>query len=381
MHAPARQPLPAPPSPNHSILDIDRLLRALTDALPAGDDPRLNLAIDSPFDALRTARRKAGDIERRIERGEDLAPADWSQIFSLSQSILNDHAKDLEVAVYLIESLVRLHGFAGLWEGLRLATALIERFWDAGLHPLPDEEGWGVRITALSQLFGGDRPGTLITPVLRIPLTAGSRSFNRIDFEQASALETMESDKRESRLREGHVTLQAFQQAVMQTPPAFYRSLHANLRQCEIELDALMLALDKRCIGVLRDHAAPSSARMHESLTHCRLTAEHAMKLRGMRHEPAEEDPQTTDGESPFSLNPNGALHIGSRAQARRMLLAVSAYFRACEPHTPAIYLIEKAARWLETPLPKLLEEMIEENSSRDSVFRLIGIERSSNGS
>jgi len=43
-------------------------------------------------------------------------------------------SKDLQVAAWLVEALVRRDGFAGLIEGLALIRGLIENFWDT-LYP------------------------------------------------------------------------------------------------------------------------------------------------------------------------------------------------------------------------------------------------------
>ena len=48
--------------------------------------------------------------------------------------------KDLEIAAWLTEALLRDGGLAGLAAGVGLMAGLVEAFWDE-LYPLPDEEG------------------------------------------------------------------------------------------------------------------------------------------------------------------------------------------------------------------------------------------------
>jgi type VI secretion system ImpA family protein len=65
--------------------------------------------------------------------------ADWPRAEELAAEILARKSKDLRVAIYLLEAKVKLHGFAGLRDGIRVLRSLIEMFWDSGLHPLIPE--------------------------------------------------------------------------------------------------------------------------------------------------------------------------------------------------------------------------------------------------
>ncbi|MCV5979182.1 type VI secretion system ImpA family N-terminal domain-containing protein, partial [Escherichia coli] len=69
--------------------------------------------------------------------------------------ILTNQSKDLEFVAWLIEALTRLYGFRGMGVGYKLATSLIENFWD-DLYPMPDEDGIETRISAIIGLNGID---------------------------------------------------------------------------------------------------------------------------------------------------------------------------------------------------------------------------------
>src|SRR5688572_10518289 len=99
----------------------------------AGDDPA---GSSVPFEV----RRKLEE-DRKEESLDDYAPddparpekakkADWDSISRLAQETLKNVSKDLQVAARLTEALVRLHGFAGLRDGLRLLRELIEQGWE-----------------------------------------------------------------------------------------------------------------------------------------------------------------------------------------------------------------------------------------------------------
>src|SRR5262249_18067075 len=163
------------------------------------------------------------------------APPDWRPVLQRGQQALAQKSKDLEVTAYLIEALARLHGYAGLRDGFRLALGLVENFWDH-LYPLPDEDGVVTRVAPLTGLNGEDAEGTLINPLGRIPLTEGDSAgpFAYVHYQQAVALnQVVDPDVREARAKRGGVTLEKFQQAVGETPPQFFRTLVEDITAAE----------------------------------------------------------------------------------------------------------------------------------------------------
>jgi len=52
----------------------------------------------------------------------------------------------------------------------------------------------------------------------------------------------------------------------------------------------------------------------------------------------------------------------------------VAAYFRRAEPQTPAIYLIERAVRWVQMPLEDWLQTVIRDDSVLASVRDTLGL-------
>src|SRR5262249_51890370 len=146
-------------------------------------------------------------------------------------------AKDLEIAAYVLEALVRRHGFAGLRDGFRLARELVERFW-GDLYPLPDEDGLETRLAPLSGLNGVDGEGTLISPILCVPLTENGSgpALACYHFRQALALEQVKDENtRAKRLQEGAVAPEVVRQAVAETSRGFYARLVQDLGDCQDE--------------------------------------------------------------------------------------------------------------------------------------------------
>lgn len=164
-------------------LDIDSLVVPVSEEAPAGPELRSSQGEERDlYYAVRDARRKASVAERRVrawalltddERREERAPdaPDWTTVRDLAVGALGK-SKDVWIVAWLTEALTRLHGFAGLRDGYRLAHALCETFWPT-VYPLP-EEGEDLRETfaQLAGLNGIDAEGTLILPIMTSPVTA-----------------------------------------------------------------------------------------------------------------------------------------------------------------------------------------------------------------
>src|SRR5258708_5827784 len=154
-----------------AILDFAKLTTPIAGANPCGVALRTDPARPATYDATKDGRNKARADEKKLyEGGEDALPPDWKVVVQAGVKSLTEKSKDLEISAYMIEGLARIHGFAGLRDGFRLARELVEKFWDT-LYPMPDEDGIESRIFALVGLNGGDAEGTLIVPINRIAIT------------------------------------------------------------------------------------------------------------------------------------------------------------------------------------------------------------------
>src|SRR5919198_3115941 len=92
-----------------------------------------NLRYSPIYDKIKEARREDDDAplgdwqyQRKL--------ADWPLVIKLASETIATKSKDLQLAAWLTEALLRKEGVAGLKEGLDLIRGLIENFWD-GLYP------------------------------------------------------------------------------------------------------------------------------------------------------------------------------------------------------------------------------------------------------
>ena len=361
--------------PSPDVLDIAKLLAPISKEKPTGEDLRGDSSPNSLYYLIKDARNAARSAERQLVLGDEEAakPPDWRPVLEQGKKALAEKAKDLEIAAYVIEALVRVQGFAGLRDGFRLARGLVDQFWD-GLYPMPDEEGLATRVAPLTALNGEDTDGTLIVPLAKVPITETS-SGGRLayaHYHEASNLNKIADLKlREKKLAGGAVSLEMFQKAVAETPSKFFSNLVEDLKQCSEEFARLCDALGKRCGA-----SAPPSSNIRTALTTnldlIKDVARHKLV------EPAPPPPGDKQGGGKGTDGPpaGGAAGDGlrTREDAFRDLMKVAEFFRRTEPHSVVSYALEQVVRWGRLSLPELLVELIPDEGPRKSVFKQVGI-------
>src|SRR5882672_4558253 len=158
--------------------DLEAILVPIPGDRPTGIDVREDFTPNSIYFRLRDARSDARDAERQAESldsaaggggTEEALQGRWRPVASLAATALKETAKDLEIATWLTEALVRISGLAGLTAGATIIGGLCERYWDE-LFPMPDEGGVETRVAAVAGLSGQGVDGTLMQPVRKSTL-------------------------------------------------------------------------------------------------------------------------------------------------------------------------------------------------------------------
>ncbi len=126
------------------VVDLDALLQPISDENPSGE----SLRYSGLYDEISEARR-ADDTLNRGDWQEQLKVADYRKVVDLAIPALTTQTKDLQVAAWLSESLVKMHGFVGLRDSLQLLAGLQDKFWET-LHPEIDEGDMEGRANAIS---------------------------------------------------------------------------------------------------------------------------------------------------------------------------------------------------------------------------------------
>jgi len=357
------------------------LLQPISDDQPTGIDVRQDASPLSKYQQLKSARAAARASERQAIHDGDSTAADehWRKIISLAPDILTTQSKDLEVACWFTEALIRRNGFHGLRNGFELIKGLVENFWD-GLYPTPDEDGIETRIAPLSGLNGEGAEGVLIAPIRKVPITEGYSPgpFSLWQYQQAlEAQRSPDEDTRQNKVAKLGFSIEDIERAVGDSSAEFYVGLMDNLSVAIDIYKELGNLLDQRC----GSEFAPPTRNIVSILEECRGAVAHL----GKEKIPTAPEPEsTTETESADS---NGAPQstsqstaktssgvINSREAAFKQLLEIAKFFRKTEPHSPVSYVIEKAVKWGNMPLNELINELIPDSSSRERYSELTGV-------
>lgn len=356
------------------LIDFDKLTSPVADDAPVGQDPRGDVSPTSQYYQLKDIRGQARANERALlAEDEDLLSLtiDWRPLSEKLPLVLTEQVKDLEYAAWLIEAWCRTEGFVGLASGFKATRLLIEHFWQ-DLYPLPDEDGMESRIAPLIGLNGYEGDGALITPILCIPITDATQSgqFACWQFERAADISRKDEKRQKQKAEAGIASLEQIKDAVNETSTAFYQQLIAQIELAMAEFKLLSVAMDK----AMDDIPQPTSA-ISKALQKC-LDAVHYLAADKLAAIPSVSvmETETTDASGEVVAVDPVAQQVQSREQVLNSLKQAAEFFRKTEPHSPISYALEQVVHWSALSLPELLQELIDDNNSRNHFFRLAGI-------
>lgn len=363
-------------------LDIDALLAPIDDDNPAGTNLREDASPDSPYYALKDARSIARSRERSMDDSEEgvLLP-EWRTILDTAPGVLAERSKDLEVASWLTEALIRADGFGGLAGGFRLIAGLVDGFWES-LYPPEDEDGVETKVAPVTGLNGEGGDGTLIAPIRRVPISLGNSAgpFATWQFDQAMELRRIDDEeRRQARIDAGAVAYEDFERAVRETPADFYIALDADLEAAQTALAAMSDALDAKA-----GHDAPPLGTIRDALTAVRDAVGFIMREWGKAPDaplepaetaaPAEAAVAAGASSAPAPAGATGVGPIASREDAFQAMLRIAEFFRKTEPHSPVSYTLEELVRRGRMPLTDLIGELIPDDDARRNFLLRAGI-------
>lgn len=370
-----------------AAVELEKLLTPLAEGEGGeGVDLREDYSPASPYQKLRDARAEARAEERAqdAEGGEEAVPQPWREVKRLGQLCLAERSRDIEIAAWLAEALVRLDGLDGLRDAAQLLAGLMEQYWDV-LHPRPDEDGVEGRAAPLAGLAGSSADGTLMQPLRRLALFrrgdgSGVSLYQWTLAEETAAL--ADARRREARLASGIADL-----AVLEREAAAAAPQWQALREAAAAALAAWESFDAQCTACFGD-SAPPTRRVAEVLARMQELATRFGGTTAPATEPAVEPAASVAPAAPMTiaaapvaapatatlpLSPGGA--PASREEAIRRLEEIAAFFRATEPHSPIAYSIETLARRARMPLPALLEEVLPDKAARHAMLSMLGIQ------
>ena len=365
------------------MFELEALLRPIREDAPAGDNLRADPSPTSPYYQIKDARNAARVAERTALQSDDpmsVPSGDWVAVLELAPKLLGQASKDIEVAAWMIEALLRREGFQGLRRGFELVRRLVEDFWD-DLYPRPDEEGLETRVAPLTGLNGDDSEGTLIVPIGMVPLLVDGKgpltTWHYRVAREGSAI--VDPEARQRRLDAGAVPLERFSAAVAMSDPGELFATLDEVSACLAEWGQLTAALDARC-----GSDSPPSSNVRQALQDVLDCMEFLTKdvRRPSEADEAAATGQGSGGEAaPTAQQVSAPGVIATRNDAIDAMRRAGEFFRRTEPHSPVPYVVDQALRWAQMPLHVLVSELITDSNALAQFQMRTGIPASNDDS
>jgi type VI secretion system protein ImpA len=331
------------------MLISDELLVPIPGTNPCG----VSLRYDPVYDRIKEARREEDDVPQGDWKIE-IKKADWAQVLKLCSESLASKSKDLQLAAWLTEALMRREGFAGLRQGLGLCRNLLEQFWES-LYPQPEEDDLELRAAPLDWVGG-----RLAQELKNVPLTTTGldwfkyKESRAVGYEEEASQSDAKREARAQAISDGKITAEDFDKAVAASPKAFFEQSRADLEGCLEALTSLSQVCDSR-FGDFR----PSFAALREALEEIQQLTRMLLTKR-LEQEPEQRAAadQSVAGEQPTAgIEAEGvsafargkkerAGEPASRDDAYDLVIAVARFLRKEDLRNVVPYLLLRALRW-----------------------------------
>ena len=370
-----------------SVIDLAALLTSIDGDNPAGESLRWD---GSTYDQINEARREDEVLPQGVWERE-LKVADWPRVIQLTTNALLKKTKDLQLAVWLTEGIVKhdKHDrWVGLHDGLQLLFGLHENFWETIYPEIDPEDEEGPLVARANVLAAFD---TRIAAIIKeIPLTAGAK-YSYLQYLEAKQFDIPENlealdfsqQERFTALRakaeaEKRITGEDWRKAKAATSRDFIEDRAALIRACWEQCKALDAVMDAKFA-----HETPGLGEFKKSLEEIRSTVDLIVKEKQKaepredkggaedRGEAGEAVVMSADGGGGFAVS-SGA--VSSRREALRHLAEIAEFFRHTEPHSPVAYAVQRAVKWGNMSLEVWLADVVKDEATLGLLRETLGL-------
>jgi len=352
------------------VINFEAIMQPVSEENPSGE----NLQYSGLYDEIREARRADENFLSQGQWQIELKIADYKQVINLAAPALETRTKDIQIAAWLSESLVKEHGFAGLRDGFKLLSGLQEAFWET-VHPEIDEGDLEGRANAIEWM---DKQSALAIKGAKI---TDGEGYNYLDFEDSKRfdipenIDTLDSndqqkfrDLQAQAEKENRVTADRWRKAKAASRRAFYEELSFALEECWTEYKELNRVIEER----FDRNQMPGTTNLKKALDDIQTVVKKLLEDKRAEEPDADveatADAATSENGTSAAVGANAATAtaagaIQNRQDAIKRLADLAEFFRKTEPHSPVSYLVQRAVKWGEMPLEMWLQDVIKDEA------------------
>ena len=339
----------APPT-----IEIDDLVKPIPGDTPGG------VPLPEPIRAELERLRKPAAAAADPGGGKRPSP-DFRAIVGDATDALMNTSKDIALVVRMTEALARVHGPAGLRDGLRLLVRVTADCWD-WVHPLPRDGDYAVRGNRYKWLNAADSGAEFPQTVQLMPVVkCGSEWF--CYFDTLDPARAGEVDASLSNLSKQDLI-----------------ATHEALTDATAALTDLSVELKKR----MGDDDAPDftgsgKPNLGTAIRNCLAFVADVAGKRGVSLGPATDAPA---GDSPAAATggggEEGAAKPARLGESRDALYAqieqIANVLKRIEPHSPVPFLLERCVRLGRMPFPELMRSVLGSTGTVSEMDKLLGL-------
>jgi len=333
-------------------LQRDDLLNPIPGNNPCGE----NLRYDPVYDRIKEARQEDEDDAPQGEWQRARKKADFALVIKLTCDALIKRSKDLQLAAWLGEALLRRESFPVLPDCISFLKDLQEKFWESCY---PEIEDGSPELRCSPQEFFASRCDYILR---RLPLTKNGLTWidyqtkKTVPSEDDAKSDEKKNETREEAIKDGKLTPEDWNEALAATPKEFYEQIVQSL---DASLDAVA-TLDRFCDEKYGSEG-PSLGKLRSVLDEVRTTANVLYTEKGGpdSEQPAEEVVEGGGDDSSAVSVGGGAAAAPARVRAAgswsepdspetaaTLAARIAEYLRRQDPSLVAPYLLTRALRW-----------------------------------
>lgn len=363
------------------VIDLEAILSPISEENPSGESMRYS----GLYDEINEARRADDDVAQGAWKVE-LKVADFRKVIELAEPALIKDTKDLQIAVWFSEALVKERGFAGLRDSLKMVSGLQDKFWET-MFPEIDEGDQEGRANALSWL-----DAQTAFAIKEVAITQGD-GYNFLNFEDSKRFDFPDNievlpaadQERFQKLRaqaeeERRVTAEMWRKAKSNSRRAFYEEIALTIEECWTEYTELNRVIEEK----FDRNQAPGLNDLKKSLDQVQTSVTKLLEEK-RAEEPDEIEEVEEIGEDGEVISTGGGTGgvstasgaIQNRKDALKRLSDLADFFSKTEPHSPISYLIRRAVTWGEMPFEQLIMDVIKDESVISELRQTLGFNTS----
>ncbi|MCH9644966.1 MAG: type VI secretion system protein TssA [Gammaproteobacteria bacterium] len=353
-----------PESPEQSTqMDLEPLLAPISAAKPTGKDLRNDAK--SQYYTLKNIRNdlRKKEADALLEGGE-VEKIKWDEIIKIASNILIKKSKDLEVAAWLVEALLRERGFRGLSDGVQLLIGLVDQYWEE-LYPREDGD-FEVTIAPIEGLSGATRDGVLIKPLYMLPIVMLPEDKVITTWDYIKALDLFTASSSADSEQYNDITS-------LDDLKAACQSLEADVfieKKARIKVNTKYFAQLQNLLHEKTEGKWVFSFSIVERALNKCLEALHYLGAFAFESADGFVDPRLKD-----QANSRSRYIVNDEEEVRLALKAVERFYRNNHPQSPMAYVIRRAANWSTMSLAELIPQILNDDRSQQEYCRMVGLD------